>query len=250
MNHIRQPFSICLALALAFGILASAGASAFAQEDQDATALLDASAATMLELNTFHFVVSTPEGTTTFLDAVELVDIQGDVVRPNSFRAEFRIALAFVKLSLEAIGIGSNIWVSDPLSGDGSFIKVSDGSSENLPPTILLNPDELIAAALELVQEPVVAGTESIDGTETTRVNGTFDPAQLIDFGTPVADELLTNVGPLDISFWIDDQDRIIRLEIAGPFLPGETADAAIVRRIDLSKFNEIVVVEAPATGG
>ena len=212
-------------------------------------ALLETAAQAMLDLNTFHFVVSTPVGITTFLDAVELVDIQGDVLRPASFRAEFTIGLAFVKLGLKAIGVNEKIWVSDPLSGDGSFIQVTGGGSDNLPPTVLLNPDQLIATALELVQNPVVAGTETIDGIETTRVDGTFDPAELIDFGTPVAGDMLTNAGPLEISFWLDEQNRIVRLEITGPFLPGESADIPVVRRIDLSKFDEPIVIEAPAPG-
>jgi hypothetical protein len=220
---------------------------ASAQDDsQDPAALLDAAAQTMLELDSFHFLVSTPLGKTMLADQVELSAIEGDVVRPASFRAQFTVELGFVSLNLSAIGIGSQLWVSDPTQGDDQYVELTGAFDETLPPQALLNPDRLVMLAVSLLKDPVIKGTVEIDGTSVVNVEGTFDPNDLESLGTPVPDELLSNVDPLTVNLWIDEEDRIRRAEFAGALLPSEQDAGPIVRRVDLSAFNEPVTIEPP----
>jgi hypothetical protein len=215
-------------------------------EAQDPASLLDEAAKTMLELDSFHFSVSTPLGKTMLADQVELEGIEGDVVRPDAFRAEFSVELGFVSLNLRAIGIGSNLWVSDPTQGGDQYIELTGAAQETLPPQALLNPDQLVMLAVSLLRDPVIKGNAEIDGTSVVNVEGTFDPNDLQSLGTPVPDEILSNVDPLTVNLWIDEEHRIRRAEFAGALLPSEQDAGPIVRRVDLSAFNEPVTIEPP----
>ncbi len=238
-----------LAVTMLFLLIALLGLSmtATAQEDTEVTELLQSSATAMLELESFHFVFSTPVGKTILADEVFLESVEGDVVRPMSFQATFEVSLAFLTLDLNAVGIDENIWISNPLEG-GKFEQVSGEGEETLPPLPFLNPDALIQEAVSQIQNPQITGDEEIDGVETTVVIGEFDPDAITVDGTPIADALAGELEPLGLTLWIDADHRVIRAEFSGGLLPSEIGAGRIVRRIDLSQFNEPVVIVAPAS--
>lgn len=224
------------------------GDSVSAQDD--AQAQLDETAAAMLALNSFHFDLETTAGTTTFQDAFELKSVTGDVVRPTSFQAKVEVKLAILTLTLEAIGVGGDIWVKNPIGGDDSFVQVTGGDSDlQLPPTILLNPDKLVTGALTYLDDPQLAGTEDLDGEEMTVITGTFDPTKLIGGGTPMAE--LEGFNPasetLDVKAWIDGQDRLVRIDLSGPLFSFEEGSGRLVRSITFSDFDADITIEQPA---
>ena len=224
------------------------GDSVRAQDD--AQAQLDETAAAMLALNSFHFDLETTAGTTTFQDAFELKSVTGDVVRPTSFQAKVEVKLAILTLTLEAIGVGGDIWVKNPIGGDDSFVQVTGGDSDlQLPPTILLNPDKLVTGALTYLDDPQLAGTEDLDGEEMTVITGTFDPTKLIGGGTPMAE--LEGFNPasetLDVKAWIDGQDRLVRIDLSGPLFSFEEGSGRLVRSITFSDFDADITIEQPA---
>lgn len=217
----------------------------------DAQAQIDATAAAMLALKSFHFDLETTAGTTTFQDAFELKSVTGDVVRPSSFRAEVQVKLAIISLTLEVVSINGNTWVKNPIGGGGdAFIQVTGGDSDvQLPPTLLLNPDELVSEALTYLDDPQIAGTEELDGQQLTVVTGTFDPSKLVGGGTPIA-ELGTFTPasqPLDVKAWIDDQDRLVRIDFSGPLFAFEEGSGRLVRSITFSDFDADVTITQPA---
>ena len=233
---------ICLALSPALSSAVSA--------QDDAQAQLDKTVAAMLALKTFHFDLETTAGTTTFQDAFELKSVTGDVVRPNSFQAKVEIKLAIVSLTLEAVGIEGNIWVKSPLGGDDTFIQVTGGDTNlQLPPTILLNPDQLVGEALKYLDNPQIGDPEELDGQQMTVVTGTFDPSKLINGGTPTAElgDLNPASQPLDVKAWIDDQDRLVRIDFSGPLFSFEEGAGRLVRSITFSDFDADVTISQPA---
>lgn len=239
------PFALAVSL-----VFPSLGSHVNAQ-DGEADALLERASQAMLDLDSFHFLFTTPSGSTLLDEQIELTKVEGDLQRPDRFQAEFTIDLAFIALSLTAIGIGDDFWVENPMAGDGDggFIHVAGGpgSDENIPPLALLNPDVLVRAALERIEDSMIAGEEEIDGQSTRRVDGTFDSASLLNSATPGAgtDE---DIDPVEISFWIDEQDRVLRMELNGAILPAERGTGRIIRRVELSAFNEPVEITAPET--
>ncbi|HET9660493.1 MAG TPA: LppX_LprAFG lipoprotein [Thermomicrobiales bacterium] len=215
----------------------------------DAQAQIEQTAAAMLALKSFHFELETTAGTTSFQDAFELRSVSGDVVRPSSFQAEVAVKLAIVSLTLDVISVDGNTWVKNPIGGDDSFIQVTGGDSDfQLPPTILLNPDQLVGQALKYLDDPQLGEPEELDGQQMTVVTGTFDPSKLIGGGTPIADleEFSPSSQPLDVKAWIDDQDRLVRIDFSGPLFAFEEGSGRLVRSITFSNFDNDVTISQP----
>lgn len=215
----------------------------------DARAQLDTTAAAMLALNSFHFDLETTAGKTSFQDLFELKSVTGDVVRPNSFQAQVNVQLAMIALTLEVVGIGGDIWVKNPLGGSDAFVQVTGGDTNiQLPPTILLNPDQLVSQALTYLDSPRLAGTEKLDGQEMTVVTGSFDPARLTGgVSTAEMGDFEAAKEPLDVKTWIDDQDRLVRIDFIGPLFAFEEGTGRLVRSITFSDFDTDITIQKPA---
>jgi hypothetical protein len=237
---------IVLVLALAILTPALAGTRATAQE-QDAAMLLQKAAATMAAAQSFHVTLTTPRGKSMIADQIELAGIEGDIQRPDRFQASFTAKASIVSLTIKVIGIGSRIWVTDPMQREETWIEVTAGSEGAVPLPDLLNPDRLLAAAVALIQQPAITGEDEIDGTKTTRVEGIFDPRQVNQFaGTPVPELTdLTSEKPIPVTIWIADDGRVPRIEFQGPLTAAESND--VVRRLDVTKFNQPVDIQPPA---
>ncbi|HEY7034802.1 MAG TPA: LppX_LprAFG lipoprotein [Thermomicrobiales bacterium] len=237
-------------MAVAAAIPAVAPRLVWAQ-DQDARALLEQTAAAMKPVQSFHFQMSTPRGRSLIANEIELEGIEGDVQRPDRFRVTFKAKAAILSLTIKAIGIGSEIWVTDPTSRDEKWIQVSSGDSGDIPLPDILNPDRLLQAAVDLVQDPKIAGQDEIDGTKTTRVEGTFDPKQVQQqvsdlTGTPVPElSSLTGDQPIPVKIWIDEANHLRRVEFDGPLTAADQGD--VVRVFDLTNIDVPVDIQPPA---
>jgi hypothetical protein len=243
-------FSRRTAVGLVAGALISPALGDAVRAQDDAKTQIDATAAALLALKTFHFDLETTVGTTSFQDAFELKSVTGDVVRPSSFQAKVEVKLAIVSLTLDVVSVDGNTWVKNPIGGDDSFIQVTGGDSDfQLPPTILLNPDQLVSEALKYLDDPQLGEPEEIDGQQMTVVTGTFDPSKLIGGGTPIADldELNPSGEPLDVKAWIDDQDRLVRIDFSGPLFSFEEGSGRLVRSITFSDFDADITISQPA---
>jgi hypothetical protein len=216
-------------------------------ETTDPAAMLQASVEKLAELTSYRFRLETVDGVTRFLDVFELHDIEGEVVRPDSFAARGTIKVVFAELEVAIVSIGDQLWVSDPMSGDGSMVDASALISEaGLDPTFLLNPERLLVPAIGFLKEPEVLGETDLDGKPVTLVVGRVDlDAALGDFGTPIAQAGLTLPDDVPVSVYIDENGLPVRIEIVGPILPAEPA--GIVRRLDLYDFDAAIEIVAPA---
>jgi hypothetical protein len=245
-----------LALAIMLSLLLTAPRSGSAQGDEEAVALLDTAVETMRALESFRFDLTTPHGTSVILNNLELAGVTGAVQRPDRFQATITARVAVATVAVEMIGIGDRLWVTDPLAPAGSFIELS---AEDAPdPTIaqtlteLINPDRLFLAAVGLVRDPEIDGTETIDGVRTTRVVGTVDLSSLPQFAAtldvatpqPVLEHFVFEEMPITV--WIDGEGRVVALEAEGPLTVDESPD--VVRRLDLYDFNEPVDIIEPET--
>lgn len=231
-------------------LLAMPFSGAARAQDDDAQAQLDKTAAAMLALQTFHFDLETTAGTTSFQDAFELKSVTGDVARPSSFQAQVAVKLAIVSLTLDVIGIGTDVWVKNPIGGGDEFIQVTGGDTDiQLPPTILLNPDKLVSEALNFLNDPQLAGTEELDGQTTTVLTGTLSLADVLGAGTPIPELEGFNPAsePLEVKAWIDEQNRLVRIDFTGPLFSFEEGTGRLVRSITFSNFDAPLTIEPPA---
>lgn len=252
-NSTKNRAMVLLALAaLAFGgivgavrpIGAQPGTASPAAGQSDAAALLAKAGTAMSQIKSFHFELTTPRGKTTFMDQFELKSVSGDVQRPDRFQATISVTVAVVNLDIQVIGIGSRIWVTNPLAtaGQPQYTTVDAGGGLDA----LLNPDRLLLQAIRYVQDATITGTQTIDGVTTTIVEGTVDLGQVANpQGTPVPVERFglpqTRV---PVIVWIDGDGRVRVLQVNGPLAPGE--DANVVRELDLSKFDQPLDIQPP----
>jgi hypothetical protein len=258
------------AAAFALPLLAPAIPTHAARQEvaEDASALLVRAAAAMAGLASFHFALSTPRGATTILDAFELVRLEGDVLRPDRYRATIDATAAGFDVSVEAIGVGDRLWVTDPMAG-GAFREFPLDAAAGDGPTLeqLVNPDRLWLAALAAVTDAVVVGENAIDGEPVTRVDGMVDLSRVLgerraataeagvateaevetEGPTETADLMTPVLDPLPVSVWLAASGHLRRLEVEGPLLTGEEPN--VVRRLDFTRFDEPVTIEPPPVG-
>jgi hypothetical protein len=254
MDRIQRPMSRRAMLAGASAVIATrvTGMSATAQTpvaspeiqiegETDAVELLNRSAETLAGFETFAFEMETVQGSSTVMQGFELKSVTGVVRRPLDLQAEVEVGTPLGSLSIGAVSLDGIFYVQDPLS-DGAWMEI--GQVGELQTVI--NPDVLILLAVRLVQDARITGTENVDGSPTTVVEGTVDFSGLLDDAGQAESEAAAFLSdePVDVMFWIDDEDRILEVEMLGPILASESDD--VVRVISLFEFNEPVEIEAP----
>ncbi len=210
--------------------------------EPEATSLLRDAAAAMAGLDTFQFEIATTRGQSTILQGLEVETITGAVRRPFDFTATVAVGLPFGSIELTAVGVDGRAYIQDPLS-NGEWIEL-EGSEQAVA---LINPDTLILSSIGVIQDARIEGTEDIDGAATTRVAGTIDFAASAERLGGGAVELPAEISsePVDLLVWVDGQNRIVEIEIAGPLVATESDD--VVRTVSFFGFDEPVDIEAPA---
>jgi hypothetical protein len=254
MDRIQRPISRRVMLAGAGGAIAMGltGANAAAQTpaaspatriegEDDAVELLNRSAEALAALDTFAFELETVQGSSTVLQGFELKSVTGVVRRPLDLQAEVEVGTPLGSLTVGAVSLEGVFFVEDPLS-DGEWMELGQvGELQTL-----INPDVLILAAVRLVKDAQITGTENVDGAPTTVVEGTVDFSGLLDDMGQSQTEAAAFLSdkPVDVMFWIDEEDHILEVEMLGPILASESDD--VVRVVRLFEFNEPVEIEAP----
>lgn len=210
----------------------------------DAVALLESAVTAVSALDTFQFKLKTTQGTSTIFQGLDLKSVEGAVRRPMDIQATVTVGVPFGDLSVTAIGLNGEFWVQNPLKS-GEWMSL--GSDRQIQ--ALINPDQLLLYAVRLVHDAKITGTEKIDGAETTMVEGTVDFSAMVQSALGASDaqgsmgQYLAE-GPKLVTFWIDDQKRVVETEIRGPIFSTESDD--VVRDLSLFAFNEPVEIQAP----
>jgi hypothetical protein len=218
--------------------------------DEEATQLLDTAAAAMAQISSFHFEMETVDGKSMILDNLELNRVVGDVLRPDSFQATLTAKLAIIEVNVDVVSVGGAVWVTDPTKPGTAWQQVATGGerSEGAAFTDIINPDRLFLAAVNLIDDPVIDGTETIEDQECTVITGSFDPKRLRELASPVAGEegtpsiLLEE--PVYLSTWVAGDGRVLRIEEEGPLTESDSND--VIRAITFSAFDEPVEIVAP----
>lgn len=210
--------------------------------DPEAVEILRNAARVMAELSSFAFEIETTRGESTIFQGLNVREITGAVRRPVDFTATVSVDLPFGAIDVTAVGVDGRAWLQDPL-GDGENWIPLEGS-ENI--VALINPDTLIVNSIGLIQDAQLDGTEELDGVETTRLAGTIDFAATAERLTGGSVGLPAQIAaePLPVLVWVDDQGRVLEIEVSGPIVTTETED--VVRVIRFFNFNEPVEIEAP----
>ena len=197
--RLAAPIVAIMSLIIAL-VTACAGAGQTANLPQGATVLTD-SATAMKSVNTVHFAFDVQGNT----PGVQLRSAEGQLTREGSAKGTAKVDEGRQLLELQFTIIGQDLYLRPP-TGPVQKLPLSFAGTV-YDPSIILNPDRGIAAALASGKDATTQEREQVDGVDTYRVQATF-PAQPL--GTLVPG--LATDKPSDI--WIAVQgSRLIKAQ-------------------------------------
>ncbi len=190
-------------------------------------------------VNSFHVVMNVQNPGPVRQGQVQIRTANGDIVMPDKVKAQATIILSGQAVTVNLISIGSNQFITDPITGQWRVIKGV------LDPRTLTNPDTGILSLINKVQNVSDPVSDTVNGVPCWRVKGQLNAKYLAFFtggGVPAGTMLQTNA-------CIGKSDALLyQLIVTGEAAPGDTAQTA--RTFDISHYNEQVTITAPQLQG
>lgn len=214
--------SIPLALA---GLALLALTACTKEEAPPADEMIPDAASAMAEVENVRFDL-TVDGDVPGLD-VKAAD--GVVTADGSAEGTGTLTAFGMDMEAEYVIINDEAWVKGPTGG---FQQIPVGD-DMLPydPTVLLSPDQGVAALLNAVESAEPQGTEEVDGVDAHKYGIVFDPAVFAQFIPAEGDWNNATV-------WFDQEtSRVVKAEFA-------QGDATVT--LLLSDYDETVTIDAP----
>jgi hypothetical protein len=227
-----------MAASLALGVVLLLSACGGGNAPNSA-ALLAGAAAKLDADSGFHFVMTEDHPGTPSGSDYDIVSASGDVQRPDKLSATARLSNAAVSgIQVQLIVIGNQAWYTNPLTG--KFERADQYTGIRT----FFDPKQGLTAALGSVTSVSNPVDSSADGVACWKVTGTISSDKLSSLtGAPVP------AGQqIPASVWVGKDDgQIHQVQVTGKLTGFDTAQTT--RTIVLSKFNESVDIEPPATG-
>jgi hypothetical protein len=220
-----------LALAAAVALAACGDDDGVDVEGVDAAALLRSAAERTERAQSFHFVLEHENGATQIVRGLEMERAEGDVAGADRLSVEIKASLGPLNLELSIIVIGDDAWITNPLTRRWEREQISISE--------VFDPANGVTGLMRAASGARVAGSDSVGGVSTYRVEATVDSGDVTLFGDPrPGTELRARV-------WIGVDDPLVyRIELVGAVTAGEPDD--LVRRITLSRFDEDIEIVPP----
>lgn len=203
----------------------------------DAATILTRAASTMEQVKSFHFVLEHEQGSTPITlgpgASVSMTRAEGDVQRPDKLRADIDAsALGNLKVHVKLVSVGDAVEISNPFS-PGQWQPLPSGTKLS----DVFDPGAGTTAALRGVKSPAITGEETVNGVKCWKIDGTVDGGSLTALA-PIAEAGHTVKG----TAWVaEDNYQVYRIRLDGPLGPQDTP--GVIRRIDLSKYNEDISI-------
>lgn len=229
----RLPTVAATALVL---LLAACGGGGGAKAPDSATLLKNAQAK-FNATSTFHFIMQVANPGPVPAGGYNITAANGDVQRPDKLSAQATADIGFASANVKLIIIGSQEWMTDPItqkfsptSGFDSFLAIFD-------------PNQGIGSLLGQVQNPSKATAGSANGVACWKVSGAVPPDKLQSlFGDIKA------TAPVPTTVCIDKTtNELDSVTLAGAITSGDTAQTS--RTFYLSNFDKPVTIQPPAAG-
>lgn len=210
------------------------GANATPSQPDPAT-LLKQAADRMEQIKSFHFVLDHEKGASPIVLNLNMTRAEGDVVRPDRLRADVEATAGGVTLKLKLVSIGDRARITNPFN---------PSSWQDLPTGTKLSdvfdPAAGTTSALRNVKDPRITGEETINGVKVWRVEGTVE-ATALEAIAPIAEPGYTAKG----TAWIGQHSpEVYRIRLEGALGPQDTQ--GVVRRLELSRFDENITIDPP----
>lgn len=218
----------------------------------DPQAMLDRAIAKMQALDSYSFELEARNGEIELIPEVFTIhDLDGDVVRPDAFQAEAEVEVMFIDVDIDIVTIGADTWITNPLTlvgSDNDMVRIGEIDFDgNFNPAFAVNPDHIALPLLGVIENPVINSTEST--SRSTRIDGEITRDGLDQIGDIFEDATISgliddDLEALQISVWIDGDDYVRRLDLAGKLFDNEDND--LVRSFTFEDFDEPVTIDRP----
>jgi len=159
----------------------------------------------------------------------------GDVARPDRAQSKIKVALSGLIIDVQAVGIGSKQWLTNPLSQRWETAPANWGYN----PALLFDSQKGIASLLQRVSGLTRIADESLDGKNQYRLTGKISSQDV----APMTAYMVTGS---DVSFtlWVGSDDFLLRKV---HITEKESADADPTEwDIVLSAFDNPVSIQPP----
>jgi lipoprotein LprG len=196
----------------------------------DPAAVIEQSAQTTRMMNSVHIALVVDDS----IESLPIQTINGDVTNQPAVGAqgdgEFRI--------------NNNLTQSDFIVTEGNLYTRGDGADSytNLgpanriyDPAIILDKDKGLANVISKVQNPTVVGTETVNGVEAIKIEGTIASTEL----KPILPEVDKTGAELPITLWVTAEAPYNLVQITVEVSGGEV-------NIVTSKWQEPVTINSP----
>ena len=211
-------------------------------EEIDAELVLSDSAEAMSEVESFAFTVTGHLLVDSTDSEVRIpLTYNGVSAAPGRSRASLVLNVFFFSLQIDLVIIGDTVWTTNPQT---DVWEEAPSDSIALP-----NPALLIGGDTPALSDPVVVGTEQVDGIETINLKGTAQIDALNGLGKELA----------GADVWVGVEDLLVYRIVAGGEIDldslglplasaGLTGNAELSLDIRLSDFGAPVAIEPPDT--
>lgn len=191
------------------------------------------SAAAVSELSSFHFELTQEDGIIPLPQNLDLESAEGDVALPDRLMAELRAEAQGLNVTVEAIAIGGDTWITNPFTRRWQRLDGVDLRE-------FADIGALLPSLIPAIQDPQLRRETTLDGITTYEIEGSVDTAQLqeaLPFSLPNRE--------VTAELWIGVEDSLPRrVRIIGQLISGEPE--GVVRQVDLSRFDEPVEINPP----
>lgn len=204
----------------------------------DPDALVSAAADRLEKVRSFHFVLDHENGGSPIVLDLTMKRAEGDMVKPDQLHASVEATakvIGKVNVKTEVISVGDKAEIQNPFA-HSNWVPLPGQN----PLAELFDPSAGAIAALRSGRNLELTGEDAIGGKPVWVVQGDIDAASLKDL-TSVAEAGYTVKGTV----WIGKDDPLLyRVRLEGPL--GGDDDKEIVRKIELSRFDQPVAIKLP----
>jgi LppX_LprAFG lipoprotein len=186
-------------------------------------------------VSAFHVVMQANNTGTAATERIQILNANGDVVMPDKVKAQATVILSGQSVTVNLVSIGSNQFITDPITGQWRVIKGL------LDSRTLTDPHTGLSALVGKVQNLSQPSDDSVNGVPCWRMTGQLDAKYLAFFtggGVPPGTMLSTTacIGKTDMLPY--------QLKVTGKAAVGDLANTS--RTFLISNYNENISITAP----
>ncbi len=218
----------------------AATGTAEAAKQPDPATLAKQAADSVEALKSFHFLLEHENGGSPIVLNLTMNRAEGDIVKPDRIRADVDATatqLGNANIKVKVFKVGQKGVISNPFN-PRSYVPLP----ENVKLADIVDPAAGVTAAMRTATNLRITGEDTINGVKMWRLEGDIDAGALADLSN-VAEPGYKVKG---IAWVGKDKPLVHRIRLEGPLGPKDPQN--IVRKIDLSKFDETVDIQLPTS--